>query len=59
VQAPRSTSALLQHLINSELLAGVPVERDYPQLEGCLLLAFTEHNTRDQIDALVEALANA
>ncbi len=38
------------------MLAGVTVGRDYPELENGLLLAFTEQNTRQQIDELIPAL---
>jgi glycine dehydrogenase subunit 1 len=51
VQTPRSVAALQQHLMQRRLLAGVPVE-----LERAALLAFTEHNTREQIDQLIDAL---
>ncbi|HEY8694785.1 MAG TPA: aminomethyl-transferring glycine dehydrogenase subunit GcvPA [Chloroflexota bacterium] len=43
-------------LVARKLLGGLPVGRDYPELEPGLLLAFTEQNTREDIDRLVEAL---
>jgi glycine dehydrogenase subunit 1 len=43
-------------LLSHNLLAGVPVGRDYPELEDGLLLAFTEQNTREEIDQLIQAL---
>src|SRR4051794_13843041 len=36
---------------------GYPLARDYPDLEGGLLIAITERRTRAQIDALAQALA--
>ncbi len=35
---------------------GLPLARDYPELEGCLLVAVTEQRSRADIDALVDAL---
>jgi glycine dehydrogenase subunit 1 len=51
VQTPQPVAALRQHLMQRRLLAGVPVD-----LERAVLLAFTEHNTREQIDQLIDAL---
>jgi len=45
--------------VDRQLLAGVPLGADYPDLSQSLLLAFTEQNTRDEIDRLVEALSDA
>jgi glycine dehydrogenase subunit 1 len=43
-------------LLGRRILGGVPVGRHYPKLSNGLLLAFTEQNSREQIDQLVEAL---
>ena len=42
-------------LVDNQLLAGVPLDAQYGQPNG-LLLAFTERNTREQIDRLVQAV---
>jgi hypothetical protein len=39
------------------MLAGVPLFYGVPGFERTLLLAFTEQNTRAEIDDLVQALA--
>jgi hypothetical protein len=39
-------------MVDRKLLAGVPTE-----FENAALFAFTEHNTREQIDHLIDALA--
>jgi len=56
VGTPTSGKELRHRLVNDKLLAGVPIGFDYPELENSLLLAFTELNTREQIDRLVDAL---
>ncbi len=56
VACPRSPGDVRKALVSRQILAGLPVGRDYPQLANGLLLAFTERNTREQIDALVTAL---
>ncbi|MGI8428144.1 MAG: aminomethyl-transferring glycine dehydrogenase subunit GcvPA, partial [Solirubrobacteraceae bacterium] len=38
---------------------GYPLERDYPELPNCLLVAITEQRTRSDIDRLVEVLGAA
>jgi glycine cleavage system pyridoxal-binding protein P len=42
-------------LVDNQLLAGVPLDAQYGEPNG-LLLAFTERNTREQIDRLVQAV---
>ncbi len=44
-------------LLEQGILAGHPLWRDYPELDGTLLLAATELTTDDDIDRLVTALA--
>ena len=56
VHTPRAGKQLRDELVQQKLLAGVPIEADYPELKDTLLLAFTEQNPRAEIDRLVEAL---
>ena len=56
VQTREPGEAVRHRMLERQLLAGVPLGRDYPELENALLLAFTEQNTRQEIDRLVEAL---
>ncbi|MBV9359562.1 MAG: aminomethyl-transferring glycine dehydrogenase subunit GcvPA [Chloroflexi bacterium] len=61
VDTPLDGETLRHRLVDKRLLAGVAVGRDFPQphagLDRAILLAFTERQTRAQIDRLVEALA--
>ena len=57
VECPRPAAEVRHALVERQLLAGVPVGRSYPDLGNGLLLAFTEQNTRQDIDRLVAALA--
>jgi glycine dehydrogenase subunit 1 len=41
------------------IAAGYPLGRDYPEYEDGLLVAITERRSREQIDALAEALGEA
>jgi glycine dehydrogenase subunit 1 len=55
LQTPLPTAELRHRLVEKKILAGVPFfEGD--AFEKTLLLAFTEQNTRQQIDELVDAL---
>jgi glycine dehydrogenase subunit 1 len=57
VGAPLDGLDLRHRLVERHILAGVPFLQDVPGCERTLLLAFTEQNTRAEIDALVDALA--
>jgi glycine dehydrogenase subunit 1 len=55
VRTPLRTADLRHRLVEKKILAGVPF-LEGAAFENSLLLAFTEQNTRDEIDQLVEAL---
>jgi glycine dehydrogenase subunit 1 len=57
VRSPLETFELRHRLVQRRILAGVPFFDGAEGLERTLLLAFTEQNTRSEIDALVDALA--
>jgi glycine dehydrogenase subunit 1 len=57
VRSPVETFELRHRLVQRHILAGVPFFDDVEGLERTLLLAFTEQNTRSEIDTLVDALA--
>jgi glycine cleavage system P protein (glycine dehydrogenase) subunit 1 len=58
IRSPLAGATLQRRLVDRQLLAGVPVGADYPDLNDGLLLAFTEQNTRADIDRLVESLSD-
>jgi glycine dehydrogenase subunit 1 len=55
IEGPLEAGELRHRLVGQRLLGGVPVDATYGIPNG-LLLAFTERNTRAEIDRLVEAL---
>jgi glycine dehydrogenase subunit 1 len=59
VAAPgrRTPEAVNESLLGKKIIGGLPLGRFYPQLDGCMLLCATEMNTREQMDAMAEALA--
>jgi glycine dehydrogenase subunit 1 len=59
VRSPVETFELRHRLVQRHILAGVPFFDGVEGLERTLLLAFTEQNTRSEIDTLVDALAEA
>jgi glycine dehydrogenase subunit 1 len=59
VRSPVETFELRHRLVQRHILAGAPFFDGVEGLERTLLLAFTEQNTRSEIDALVDALAEA
>ncbi len=48
---------LLKRLEQHGILAGIPLAKDYPDLDNALLICVTEQNGREQIDRLISALA--
>ncbi|MGI9145003.1 MAG: aminomethyl-transferring glycine dehydrogenase subunit GcvPA [Chloroflexota bacterium] len=57
VRTPMDGLELRHRLVEHHILAGVPFLHAVPGFERTLLLAFTEQNTRAEIDQLVQALA--
>lgn len=57
VTCPEPVAALQARLELQQMLPGVALKGDYPELENGLLVCVTEQNDRDQIDRLVAALA--
>jgi glycine dehydrogenase subunit 1 len=56
VRTSKNIDALLSHCSERSILAGVSLGRWYPELGDCLLIAVTEKRSREEIDALVQAL---
>src|SRR5438552_5593965 len=59
VRTPVPTFELRHRLVERRILAGVPFLSSMQGFERTLLLAFTEQNTRSEIEGLVDALAEA
>jgi len=57
LEAPVGT--VLERCAERGIAAGYPLGRDYPEHEDGLLVAITERRSREQIDALAEALEEA
>jgi glycine dehydrogenase subunit 1 len=56
VECPRPVSEINAALREQGIIGGYDLSREYPHLGNAMLIAVTEMNTREQIDALVEAL---
>jgi glycine dehydrogenase subunit 1 len=58
VKCPQSVAEVNAFLLEEYgIVGGYDLGRDYPELRDHMLLCVTEMNSRDQIDALVEGLA--
>ena len=57
VLSPEPVAALKTRLEQEQILAGIALGRDFPELPNGLLVCVTEQNSREQIDRLVNALA--
>ena len=53
----RPVEEVNEHLLEDGIIGGYDLGQDYPALKDHMLLAFTEMNTKEEIDALVEVLS--
>jgi glycine dehydrogenase subunit 1 len=57
IQTPRPVIEVNDLLLDHDILGGYDLSQEYPQLDHHMLLAVTEMNSREDIDQLMEALA--
>ena len=57
VLADENVPELLAHLQDHGILGGYDLGKDYPELEGCLLMAVTEMISREDTDYLTDVLS--
>jgi glycine dehydrogenase subunit 1 len=57
VRAPAPVSEINAHLLEHNILGGYDLGQDYPDLKDHFLIAVTEMNSREDIDTLVDVLA--
>jgi glycine dehydrogenase subunit 1 len=51
-----SPEVINEDLLEKKIIGGLPLKRFYPELANCMLLCTTEMNTREQMNAMAEAL---
>lgn len=56
VRTPKEPAALVDSLLKEKIIAGVPLNRWYSELEDSLLITVTEMNTEDQVEKLIQGL---
>jgi glycine dehydrogenase subunit 1 len=56
VKCPKPVSEINAALIERGIIGGCDLEQDYPKLKDHMLVAVTEMNSKDEIDAFVDAL---
>ncbi len=57
LQCPSPVEEINEFLLDNGILGGYDLSEDYPELENHMLVAVTEMNSREEIDVLVEVLA--
>ena len=57
IQTPIPVSEINDHLLDHDILGGYDLSQAYPNLSNHMLVAFTEMNSRQEIDRLVEILS--
>ena len=53
---PKPASEVNEYLLEHGIFGGYDLSKDYPSLENHILMAFTEMNSKQEIDTLVEVL---
>ncbi len=56
VRCPRPVREINAHLMEQGIIGGYDLGKDYPDFKDHMLVCVTEMNSREEIDALVEAL---
>ena len=59
MRCPEPAAELNAHLLAHDIIGGYDLGQDHPQLENHMLIAVTEMNTKEEIDDLVDVLAEA
>jgi glycine dehydrogenase subunit 1 len=57
VECPHPAAKINQALLERGIISGYDLSIDYPALKNCILFAVTEMNSKEEIDFLVESLA--
>ncbi len=57
IESPIPAPELNQQLLETGIIGGYDLSQDYPLLKNCSLVAVTEVNSKEEIDFLVESLA--
>jgi glycine dehydrogenase subunit 1 len=57
VEADEGAAAVLERLEKKRILGGIPLQRYFAGMDNRFLVCVTEQNSREEIDALVSALA--
>ena len=57
LECPQPVAEINSHLLDEGILGGYDLGQDYPSLANCMLVAVTEMNSREDIDALVAELS--
>lgn len=58
VETEKTPSEINKHLLNHSIIGGFDLERYYADLKNCMLICVTEYNTKEEIDKMVEIIAN-
>lgn len=57
IECPIPAAELNQHLLELGIVGGYDLGTEYPGIQNCMLLTVTELNSKEEIDYLVETLA--
>lgn len=56
IKLPKDAGSVNKHLLSKNIIGGIDLEKFYPEMKNCMLLCFTEMNSKEDIDCLITAL---
>lgn len=56
IKLPKPVSEINSDLLKEKIIGGYDLAKDYPDLEGCMLVAVTEVTTKEEIDSFAARL---
>jgi len=59
IKCPTAVSAINELLLEHGIIGGFDLEKDYPSMKNCMLVAVTELNSKAEIETFAEVLAEA
>lgn len=57
IECPTAVSAINEHLLEHGIIGGLDLEKHYPSMKNCMLVAVTEMNSKAEIETFAEVLA--
>tara|TARA_B100000315_G_scaffold240810_1_gene260997 strand:+ start:312 stop:1661 length:1350 start_codon:yes stop_codon:yes gene_type:complete len=58
IKTKKSPAEINSHLLKHSIIGGLDLEQYYADLKNCMLICVTEYSRRDEIDKMIDVIAN-